>query len=111
MENIKVIVLPEVWEFVEKLSTTLLDGGYKINKDYANKYVDEIVDFIYKIPYSPSYKVLPQFENHFLRYGRNLHFAFYKRKSTTWYIFYQKQGNTFLVRHISNNWIDGQYIR
>lgn len=111
MESINIIVLPEVWEYIESLPVTLVGSGYKINTDYANKYVDELVDFIYKIPYSPSYKILPQFEFHFQRYGTNLQYAFFKRGNTTWYFFYQRVGNTILVRHISNNWIDGHYIR
>lgn len=111
MEVAKVIVLPEVWELLETLPITLLDRGYKINQEFADNYVDEIVDFIYKIPFEQSHKIAPQFDFHFKRYGDNLQYAFWKRGNTTWYFFFQQQDDTFLVRHISNNWTEGQYIR
>lgn len=51
--------------------------------------------------------------HHFERYGMNLQYSFFKRKGskTTWYIFFEQRNNIILVKHISNNWIEGQYLR
>ena len=114
MSDVEVRVSTEVEDFLEFLPTTLVNEGYK--SDFANavKLVNDIIDFIYTIPDIPHYSVLPKFEYHFKRYGENLKYVFFKRQSspkTTWYIFFQKYGNRILVKHISNNWVEGQYIR
>lgn len=101
----------DVQDFVNNLPLLLLGKGYKINADFADKFVDEIVDFIYRIPSLPSYHVKPEFAHHFERYGRNLQYVFWKRGNTTWYIFFNRMNNRIIVRHISNNWLEGQYIR
>lgn len=50
----------------------------------------------------------------FGRYGKELHYVFFKRKTskhTTWYIFFTRQGNRYIVRYVTNNHKDGRYIR
>lgn len=58
-------------------------------------------------------RILPEADD-FRQFGEHLQFAFFKRSSsrtTTWYIFFIKTETQILVTHISNNWIEGQYIR
>ena len=114
MNDVEVRVSPEVEDFLEILPSTLVNEGYK--SDFANavRLIDDIVDFIYTIPNIPHHTVLPEFEYHFMRYGKKLKYVFFKRQKsprTTWYIFFQQYGNRILVKHITNNWVEGQYIR
>ena len=58
-------------------------------------------------------RILPEADD-FSQCGENLWYAFFNRKSsprTTWYVFFEKCDNRILVKHISNNWLEGQYIR
>lgn len=43
-----------------------------------------------------------------------MYYVFLVRKSsprTTWYVFFSKSGNRYLIRYITNNHKDGAYIR
>ncbi len=111
MEGIKIRFLPEVENLIDNLPSILQAYGYKINEEFADKFVDEIVDFIYNIPNLHAHEIAPEFAYHFQRYGDNLKYVFWKRGNTTWYVFFERVGNKILVRHISNNWTEGQYIR
>ena len=113
-KNIEIHILPEVDEFLKFLAEDLIKGGYKSNLYYATKMVDDIIDFIYEIPNVVHYHIPQKFQYHFERYGKNLQYACFKRKSspqTTWYIFFEKKDNHLLIKHISNNLVEGQYIR
>lgn len=113
MTDAEVRILPEVEDFLDTLPYVLLQDGYKANLEYAEKYVDDILDFISTLPYIPHHTVSPEFAYHFLRYGHNLQYAFFRRKKskTTWYVFFERKGNLLLVKHITNNWQEGHYIR
>lgn len=107
-------ILPEADEFLTYLAEDLVQEGYKIDFHFASKMVDEIIDFIYELPNCVHHSIPKEFAYHFERYGTNVQYACFKRKSspkTTWYIFFEQKGNRFLVKHISNNWIEGHYIR
>lgn len=107
-------ILPEAQDFLEYLAEDLIIGGYKNDFYHASKMVDEIIDFIYKIP-NVQHHIIPEgFQYHFEKYGENLKYACFKRKSshkTTWYIFFEQRDNLILIKHISNNWIEGHYLR
>lgn len=107
-------ILPEAEEFLDYFAEDLVAGGYKINYEYATKMLDEIIDFIYEIPNVLHHTIPQEFQYHFEKYGSNLKYACFKRKSapkTTWYIFFEIRENRILVKHISNNWIEGHYLR
>lgn len=112
-KDIEIRVLPEVDEFIDSLADVLVKEGYKLNVDYAQKYVDDIVNFIYTIPSHTFHEIPKEFYYHFERYGKDLYYVFYRRKSspTTWYVFFRIVHEGILVTHISNNWTEGQYLR
>ena len=113
-KNFEILILPEANDFLECLSDELLRGDYKSNLYYATKMVDDILDFLYEIPNVTHHSIPQKFQCHFQRYGKNLQYACFKRKSspqTTWYIFFEKKDRRFLIKHISNNWVEGQFIR
>ena len=75
--------------------------------------VDDIIDFVKTIPYAPHYHLTPYAQVYFSRYGQNLQYTFFKRKSskhTTWYIFFSRQEDLYIVHYITNNHKDGKYI-
>ena len=114
MENVQIRILPEADDFLTSLADVLVREGYKPNFVRAAQVTDDILNFITHLAKVPHYRLAPYTAYHFSKYGADLWYAFFKRKSsprTTWYIFFEKQDNCILVKHISNNWIDGQYIR
>ena len=114
MPAIEIHVLPEVEDFLYYLSDVLVLDEYKPSYESAEKIVDDIIDFISRLASVPHYKISSSVEYHFAKYGENLQYAFFKRKSspkTTWYVFFVESENRILVKYITNNWIEGQYIR
>jgi hypothetical protein len=76
--------------------------------------VDDILDFIHTLPHAPHYNLSHTAEMRFNRYGKDLQYAFFKRKSskhTTWYVFFNRKGDRYIIRYITNNHKDGKYIR
>ena len=107
-------ILPEAEEFLFDLPYIFLNEGYKSCFLNALELVEEITNYIHNLNNVPHYSIPKEFEYHFSRYGKNLCYAFFKRKSsprTTWYIFFITANTKILVTHISNNWIEGHYIR
>lgn len=114
MPEVEIRILPEADDFLTSLADVLVSEGYKPTYESAERMVDEIIDFISNLASVSHYKVSPSTEYHFFRYGEDLWYAFFNRKSsprTTWYVFFEKCDNRILVKHISNNWLEGQYIR
>lgn len=111
MERNEVHISASVSSFVDDLPEFLQKMGYKINGEFARKFKGEIVGFLHKIPNLPAHEIDPAFAYHFERYGDDLKYVFWKRGNTTWYFFFTQVGNKILVKHISNNWTEGQYIR
>lgn len=113
MERYNIQILPEAEEFLEYLPAILQESGYKDSYSYTVAYVDEIINFIYEIPNAIHHNIPSNLYYHFERYGMNLQYTFFKRKGskTTWYIFFEKRDHNILVKHISNNWIEGHYLR
>lgn len=106
-------ILPGVEDFLNMLPSILVAEGYKSNIENAINYVDEILSFIKALPFSQHYNV-PENSTYYRKYGKNLKYSFFRRKSsrkTTWYIFFELHNNQILVKHISNNWTEGQFIR
>lgn len=73
-----------------------------------------VSDFLEELPTAVHYHLSPSAESHFSRYGENIQYTFFKRSKsprTTWYIFFIKQDERILVKYITNNHKEGQYIR
>lgn len=49
-----------------------------------------------------------------IEFEKDLQYTFFQRKTskqTTWYIFFSRQSDQYIVKHITNNHKDGKYIR
>ncbi|WP_076768789.1 hypothetical protein [Chryseobacterium sp. FH1] len=68
-------------------------------KESALDYGDRIYDFIFKNINKPISKLSPKafqkFGEYYIKYKAN--------ENTTWYIFFDRKDNRFLVNHILNN--------
>ena len=108
----KVVAVPEVIEYLEKLVDILYEKEYFSFKDTSVSYVvDLFEDIITNLSIRRS-KTAPSY---FQKYGEDLEYAaFPKNKRTTWYVFFEvyKDGKEliYLVRHIENNHTCAQYL-
>ena len=86
------------------LADTLFEKDYYSYIEYANILIDDILDFIHTLPHAPHYNLSHTAEMRFNRYGKDLQYAFFKRKSskhTTWYVFFNRKGDRYIIRYIS----------
>lgn len=98
----------KVLTFLEELNKILIENEYLSFVETSDKYIDDIVNFILSDIHTFPHRKAPDF---FARYGKDLFCIFYNRnKHTTWYIFFEKSETQFLIRHISNNHVVGQYF-
>ena len=108
----KVIILPEVQEYLDSLVPILYEKEYFGFEESAIRYVDELIADIktslYRLPHKPA-------SAHFDRYGKDMDYAvFPKNKNTSWYVFftsYEVENETvYLIRHVANNHTVAQYL-
>ena len=108
----KVVVLPEVVDYLLELSEILYEKEYFGYEETAIKYTDALFDAIKnELPQ----KVPKPAPDHFKKYGSGMYYAMLKRnKNTSWYAFYnifQHNGEViYFVRYISNNHMIAQYL-
>ena len=118
MQNINrrnnVLIPVSIKEYLLDLTDTLLEKDYYSNVEYADMLVDDILDFVYTIPEIPHYRLSPITQKRVNRYGKDLYYVFFRRKTskhTTWYIFFSRRDDRYIIRYITNNHKDGKYIR
>ena len=68
--------------------------------EHAESIFDELTDHFLTIPQIPLH-ITNTFEG-LGRYGKYVYT--YKRNRTSWYAFYDIEGNSYIVRRITNNW-------
>lgn len=95
----KVIFKDKVLDYLDELVYTLFKEEYFSYSEKAQLYVDKIVDFIILEINSFPHKITPQK----LQYlGSN--YIFYKSNNrTTWYVFFEKRNQNYLITGIINN--------
>lgn len=99
MGKVKIEILPEVIDYLNNLTQVLFDQEYFGFEETAQQYVQKIYDFMeYEMINFPC-KVTPILLK---KFGSN--YAFYKANNrTTWYIFFEKQANRYLITYLTNN--------
>jgi len=97
-----------VAEYLNELVEVLYDKEYFGFKESAYDYVDWIFE---QIETSINRKVKKPAPIYFDRYGHELFYVIYNRNSnTSWYVFFQKQEDTYLIFYIGNNHNCAQYL-
>lgn len=97
--EIEIILQKNASIYLENLIEILVEKKYFSSKRSSKIYVQKIYDFIeFELADFPA-KSSPE---HLINLGS--YFAFHKaNNTTTWYIFFEKSDNKFLVRFITNN--------
>ena len=108
----KVLFLPKVREYYDKLEQILYEKGYFSFPESSKKYVKDLIDDIQENLPAKRHQPAPCY---FDKYGKGMKYAsFKKNKHTTWYIFfktYQENGEeVYLVRYVANNHTVAQYL-
>ena len=80
--NTKVIIPKEIITYLMDLADTLFEKDYYSYIEYANILIDDILDFTHTLPHAPHYNLSHTAEMRFNRYGKDLQYAFFKRKSS-----------------------------
>jgi len=108
----KVLAIPEVYDYLDELVTILYEKDYFGFKDFAIDYVDELLDDILTMLPTKLHKPASK---HFEKFGKELYYAVFKKNNrTSWYVFFtkhkEKKETIYLVRYISNNHVMAQYF-
>jgi len=108
----KVLFIPKVREYANRLIRILHEQGYFGFEENAQKYVDDLIFDIEKNLPILVHKPAPKY---FDKYGKGMKYAgFRKNRQTTWYAFfrtYRKKDETvYLVRYITNNHVIAKYL-
>lgn len=92
----EVIILPELEDKLFDMVSIFYEEEYFGFLDSDLVYIDNIVNFIYKIP-TLRYKETANktFGEYYCSYKAN--------RNTTWYITFDKQDDRFIVQYITNN--------
>ena len=99
---------PNVLFELEELFVVLIDKGYFSYYEQANDYVSGLINYIdNNISSLPKYRA----PDNFKVYGASLHYIFYRRSQhTTWYIMFEIIGDTYYIKHITNNHVVGHFF-
>lgn len=101
----RVLVLPEVRQYLRELIEILFDHEYFGFEETAVKYVEDLFEDIKVLLPTRSKRLAPAY---FSRYGKDMYYCTFKKsKRTQWYVFfniYSENGELlYLIRYISNN--------
>ncbi len=99
MEKINIQYVPAVEYYIENLIDLLFREEYFGFEIYAQNYVAKIIDFIEdniaSFPFRKTPIQLKDFGSNYIFYKSNQH--------TTWYIFFEKSENNYLITNIINS--------
>ncbi len=96
----KIIFENDVLEYFDDLVFTLFKEEYFSYAESAQKYTDKVVAFIIS-----SISIFPQKQTPKPLQYLGSNYIFYKtNKRTTWYIFFEKRNENYLITGIINNY-------
>jgi len=103
-------VVPSL-EFLEELTDIvgiLVERDYFSSEEYAQQYIQSMTNYIRQSSNLSTNKHVPSI---FHKYGKNLKYITYKANShTTWYVMFEEYEDSYVIRHITNSHISGQYF-
>jgi len=107
--DIKVEYLESVTLYLNNLIDILFSNDYFGSADAAKQYVVDLKNYIEQNIRNMPKQPAPLY---FTRYGKSMRYIIYcPNRITTWYIFFQQKDDRYLIRYITNNHVEGQYIR
>jgi len=115
----KVLSIPEVQTYIQKLICILYEKGYFSYEDDARMYVNDLYDDIKTSLPIREHRPAPEYFKNFVdpEQAEYLEYAVFKKnRRTSWYVFfttYEDEENgedIFLVRYIANNHTVAQHL-
>ena len=108
----RVLVTPEVRQYLKRLSQILYDKDYFGYLDYAEKYVERLFGDITTTLPTRVHRPAPR---HFDPEGEGMLYATFRHsRATTWYVFFTRYDDggeiVYLVERIENNHTAAQYM-
>lgn len=97
--KIDIIYSSQFIDFINELTRTLHKRKYFGFIENSYNYTDKIYDFIEDNIDKPISKLSP---DKFIKFG-TFYFKYKANENTTWYIFFDRKDNRFLVNYILNN--------
>ena len=95
----KIIYQNDVLDYFDDLVYLLFNKEYFSYQENAEKYLEKLVHFVYHniidFPRRKTPQELKYLGSHYIFYNSN--------KRTTWYIFFEKDGDDYLITGILNN--------
>lgn len=99
MEKIEIFYKVEVENYINELVFVLFQEDYFLFLENAIEYKDKIINFIEtniaNFPYRNTPIPLASLGTNYIFYKSN--------NRTTWYVFFEKEKNKFLITYITNN--------
>jgi len=100
--EVKVIFKPDVVDFLNDLIIVLYKKEYfgfiKVAEEYVSKIYDAVPENIKLMPHKLAPKKLEYLGSNYVFYKSN--------KRTTWYIFFERRNNNYLITGIINNYCE-----
>lgn len=104
----RVVLSHEFVDELEELFDILVERGFFSYDEYALQYIDDIEQFINSSIHAYPKRKAPVL---FAKYGKDLKYIAYRKNAhTTWYVLFEETDSAFFVRHITNNYVSGQYF-
>jgi hypothetical protein len=98
----------DVLQYLDGLVDVLIEKGYLSFYESAAQYVEDLVNYVSNNIAVCRHRTAPSY---FCTYGEGMLYITYKRSQrTTWYIFFQKTGEHYFIRYITNNHVAAQYF-
>lgn len=99
MEKITILFKPEVENYINELVFQLYKENYFDYLENAINYKDKLIDYILD-----NIHLIPNKTSPLALYSLGSKYIFYKSTSrTTWYIFFEKKEQRYLITYITNN--------
>jgi len=91
----------DVLSFLDELIDILIEKEYFSFYEYSAQYIEDLVLHVKRNIALLNHRKAPIY---FSKYADHLFYITYQRsKRTTWYILFQKTGQCYFIRHITNN--------
>jgi hypothetical protein len=101
LTKIEVQYLPEIELSLNKLSELLFEMEYFSFLDFSQNYIEKLTNYVEENISKLQHKITPIA----LKKFGSLYIFYKANNRTTWYIFFEKHENRYLITHITNNHI------
>ena len=104
----KVVAITAVTSHIIETVCLLVENGYFSDEDYAVEYMFDVLDYFSLNIEQLVHREVPTY---FQRLGYHVYYSLYRKsRSTTWYVFFEKDANTVRLLHLATNHTIGHLL-